>query len=527
MTVKKLPARALGLLAGLAMALSTVTTIPVSTAEAAAPAGERTTTVAATKVTYVSKSKPKTAYPKKSTARASKSAYSGYVQFPAIKLEPGESIVSATLQVHVKSLTGKKRAKIVATPVEKGWSATKLTYKKRPDLLTGKPKASKTAKAKKTVKLSLDVDKLDKQLRSGAAFRLTNKLGGSSIKISATGSKAPRLIVKIQKSGSAAKAPAPKPTTPKPTPKPTTPAPKPSTPTTAPAATTGGYTLSDGCKLNARGIGKCAPLVGAAHGSNTDPASLEKSLGQRLGVRRTYWRSDQVDSAIRLAKADVSAGRIPWMSFKLPKIGTWKEIANGKGDAWAKDLAAKIKTVNGPVWVAFHHEPEGDGNIADWKAMQERLGPILRNGAPNAGFSVILMGYHEWYGESKYRIENIWPNTTVDIAGFDVYCFYGTAKHGTSVDPSLKPRYFSKISAWAKSKGVAWGLAETGLTDAAFKDNPKWITTTYQELKSTGALAMSYFDTALNSTDTYRLTGGAKNKNYAEALKTSPQFPKR
>ena len=300
------------------------------------------------------------------------------------------------------------------------------------------------------------------------------------------------------------------------------------TPTPTPDPTTGtstGFTLSNGCKLNARGIGDCAPLLGAAHGSNTDPTSLEADMGRRLGVRRTYWGSTQIDSAVRIAKTDVAAGRIPWISFKLPH--SWPDMVAGKGDSWAKDLAAKIATVDGPVWVAFHHEPEGDGDITAWTKMQERLGPIIRT-APNAGFSVILMGWHQLYGDEKYSLDSLWPKTKVDIAGFDLYCFYGTWKDGEyrTGEASLKSRYFTPIGAWAKSKGIAWGLAETGLTDAASKDYPSWIRTTYNELDSTGAMAMSYFDTTLNSTDSYSLTGGQKDADYAAALKGAPTFPK-
>lgn len=300
----------------------------------------------------------------------------------------------------------------------------------------------------------------------------------------------------------------------------TTPTPTPVTPTP-----TSGYTLSDGCHLNARGVGKCDPLVGAAHGSNTDPSSLAKSLGQRLGVRRTYWNGAQVDKAVAVAKADVAAGRIPWISFKLPY--SWADMASGKGDAWTKDLTAKLAQVDGPVWLAFHHEPEGDGVTADWKKMQERLGPIVRSGASNVAFTVVLTGWNQWYGSSEYRIENIWPNTTVDIAGFDIYSFYGTWKNGKyrTGSPSLKTDYFDKIAAWAKTKNVAWGLAETGLTDAASKDNPHWLATTYRELKATDAIAMTYFDTLLNTDDSYNLSGGQKNIDFADALKLSPEFP--
>lgn len=301
--------------------------------------------------------------------------------------------------------------------------------------------------------------------------------------------------------------------------------------TQAPAATAGptasadGYQLSNGCSLNARGVGSCAPMVGAAYNSNTDPTTWEASLGQHLSIRRTYWASTQVASAVRTAKADVAAGRIPWISFKLGH--SWTDMASGSGDAWAKDLASRLATVDGPVWVAFHHEPEGEGSITAWTKMQERLGPMMRT-APNVAFTVILTGWHQLYGESQYSLESLWPNTTVDVAGFDIYCFYGTYLDGVYRTPeaSLKANYFEPISKWAKAKGIAWGLAETGLTDAASIDNPHWIQTTYGELRDTGAIAMSYFNTSLNTEDVTWLTAGAKTEDFKTTLKLAPSFPK-
>ena len=86
--------------------------------------------------------------------------------------------------------------------------------------------------------------------------------------------------------------------------------------------------------------------------------------------------------------------RVPWLSFKLPY--SWADMANGRGDAWAKDLANQLGAVNGPVWVAFHHEPEGDGPIADWVRMQQHLSPIFR-AKPNIAFTVITTGWDTFF----------------------------------------------------------------------------------------------------------------------------------
>ena len=64
-----------------------------------------------------------------------------------------------------------------------------------------------------------------------------------------------------------------------------------------------------------------------------------------------------VASAVKTAKADAAKNRMPWMSFKPPY--SWADMAAGKGDAWARDLATKMKAVGGPVWVAVAPRARG------------------------------------------------------------------------------------------------------------------------------------------------------------------------
>ena len=213
MTAPRLHSRVTSILVGVVLVLATLTTLPVTTAQAASPTTERVVTLTPKKTNYVSKASPKKVYSKKSTIRASKAAYASYLEFAPIKLKEGESIVSASLQVHVTSLTGKKKAQLVVAPVKPAWSAAKLTYKKRPKLVSGLPTAAKTVKAKKTTKVALDTGKLSAQLQAGAAFRLTNKLANSSILMSGKGAKAPKLIVTIR-TGATSENPLPEPDVP-------------------------------------------------------------------------------------------------------------------------------------------------------------------------------------------------------------------------------------------------------------------------------------------------------------------------
>jgi hypothetical protein len=289
----------------------------------------------------------------------------------------------------------------------------------------------------------------------------------------------------------------------------------------APAHAATSTTLSNGCTASARGIPSCGAYVGGSY-SSSSLSTWESWTGRHLGVHRTFWGSGSVSSAVKTATSDVAAHRVPWMSFSAPY--SWSDMAAGKGDTWAKSLAAKVKAINGPVWVAIAHEPEGDGDISKWKAMQAHLAPIMRAAAPNLGYTIILMGYHELYGDSKYRLANIWPNTKIDVAGFDVYEKYGVDKVGSPMITTWKDitnKYFAPLSKWAASKGVAWGLAETGLTDAAQSKKPSWMSTTYSALKTYHGIAFSYFNTNANSQAKWALSTSSKKSSFTAINKTS------
>ena len=89
------------------------------------------------------------------------------------------------------------------------------------------------------------------------------------------------------------------------------------------------------------------------------------------------------------------------MSFKLPT--SWDRVAAGAADEWAYRLAKRFGRLDGPVWIAFHHEPETDGPIQDWRRMQEHLAPFVRS-QDNLAFTVIVTGWHQFYGDEEYRL---------------------------------------------------------------------------------------------------------------------------
>lgn len=295
-------------------------------------------------------------------------------------------------------------------------------------------------------------------------------------------------------------------------------------PSPAPAGDPIAGRLTNGCAHTARGIPSCGAYVGAAHGSNSDPTTLEGKLGGQLGVRRTYYTATGVTKAVSTARTDLAAGRLPWISFKLPH--SWADMVSGAGDAWARDLARQLAALDGPVWVAFHHEPEGDGDIQLWRRMQERLAPLVRNAAPNVAFTVIVTGWNQFYGDPAYSLGQIWPRgVTVDVAGFDIYQQYGVVKDGrTTTKWTDFNEYFQRIDAWAQTVGVDWALGETGVTAQAISARPTVIADTVRLMVSHGGIGYSYFDTTLNSVADWSLSSAAKVEGFRQAITGSPKL---
>jgi len=318
------------------------------------------------------------------------------------------------------------------------------------------------------------------------------------------------------------------PTPPRPTTAPTT---APTPPPTTERPPTGGDPavgkLTNGCAYTARGIPACGAYFGAALGGNDDPTALEKKAGQRLGVHRTFWQASQVDAAVRTAEEDLAVGRLPWISFKLPS--SWEDMAAGGGDAWAKDIAEQLGGLDGPVWVAFHHEPETDGDIAQWTAIQKRLSPIVRNTAPNVAYTIILTGWHQVEGQgdtAQYGLDKLWPTgTKIDLVGFDIYNRYGTERSNRDAPYDLGAEYFTPLAAWAKAHDVPWAIGETGYTDATAKADPKWLKRTYDQLVDLGGIAMSYFSSSLNATGDWLLDTDQREAQFISVLRGTPMLP--
>jgi hypothetical protein len=293
-------------------------------------------------------------------------------------------------------------------------------------------------------------------------------------------------------------------------------------------------------------------LWGAAVGGNSSPSVLEQPAGRPIGVHRTYWNADQVTAAVASAQADVTAGRVPWPSFKLPPVpagstaaNPWAYAATGGDDPWAKDLYARLAALNRPVMLTFHHEPEGDYTpISDFVKMSEHLYQLKPAGT-QIKVGPILSMWDELFAPTQdpanygqYAFAKLFPNGfhAGDFLGGDAYLTYGTPKNGKWW--FIGATYWKPWSDYAKSQGVGWAVGEFGISHDAAAYN-RTITTPpdvswLREADTSavnlgGCLALAYFDSNLNSVSDWRLETDpgtpSKLSVWVDILKHSPAAP--
>jgi hypothetical protein len=286
-----------------------------------------------------------------------------------------------------------------------------------------------------------------------------------------------------------------------------------SAPTTAPVPTAS--------TASGRGM-----LLGTSGQNSKSQAHIEGSAGRPVGLRRTYWRANQVAPSIAMIRDDRAAGRLPWPSWKFP--GDWASVAAGTHDAWARDLRDRLIGLNIEVWVSFHHEPEGDeGNTpADhrrWRDAQTRMARIFDERPSRIKFWLVTTGWSQEIDPDREAIGVTWDNLYPTAAppgsiygiAYDPYNWFGVKNAPwTELQVLMAP-----LKAEADERGVRWGVAEWGYTDLAYARDPAWIDRAVAYGRANGAEGMAYFDTT-NSDMTWPLTGG-KLARFVKLVKES------
>ncbi|MFT3871693.1 MAG: hypothetical protein QM714_03465 [Nocardioides sp.] len=278
------------------------------------------------------------------------------------------------------------------------------------------------------------------------------------------------------------------------------------------------------CVRSRQGIPQAGKTyLGAAVNGTHTIGSRERQLGRTIRLHRSYYNANQISGAVRDAKADLKAGRLPWISFKAPY--SWSQMAAGNGNRWAKELARGLRKVHGPVWLAVHHEPEKDGDLALWTKMQRQIAPIIHARTNNVAYTVIYSGWNT-YGGGRNTVATKWPgNANIDILAIDAYSDYGVRRAGGVGDKHLDVRpYFRKMARWARHHHTAWAVAEIGQSRPAAKDDPKWLVRAYHTMQRLGGAGMSYFDSNKHSVTDWTLDDPVKFARYRSLMPLSARL---
>ena len=172
--------------------------------------------------------------------------------------------------------------------------------------------------------------------------------------------------------------------------------------------------LTNGCGVSARGIPSCGAYMGGAYGANANLASWRGSTAGPMactaptgdttspppsGRRRpTSPRTASPGSASR-----PPTRRHPWPTARaMPGPGSWPP---------------RCGPSRAPSGSPFTTSPRVTETSRRGRC--RHASPRSRAKAPNLGYSIILMGYHELYGNAKYRLgksgrrpRSMWPAST-------------------------------------------------------------------------------------------------------------------
>jgi hypothetical protein len=456
--------------------------------------GKLTVRVAAD--SYVAQAAPRRAYgtaPTLVAGSARSNARVTFLKFAVRGIPAGATDVRATLV-----LNGVSRQLPQAIEVRKvattGWTERKLT------------RATAPAVGKVLVKHRTDRRAVTQRIPLGSVVKRdgTFALAVTSpstkdvavFRSKESGSKGPQLEVKYRVPAAPKARPSASPTVsptvaPSAAPTPTeTPTP---TPTASPTMT------PVGCAPRFPGDPGCTgEMFYGASVEGGDPTKLESETGHKLSLYRSYMHADTPASKLgSRASADVAAGRLPLISTKVP--GSWAAVANGTHDAWLLERIRVLAAVPGPVWLALHHEPSGDGIPADWVRMQQHARRLIDANSTNIALVGILNG---WDFKQRNGTPEVWNHpvgTGVDVMGFDSYNGWSATngKQWQDAADVLSPGV--TIASWGYPTLVGEHGCRTDPTQPGRA--AQWMREAYAFGVAHGFVGMSYFDSGLNSPD--------------------------
>jgi hypothetical protein len=205
------------------------------------------------------------------------------------------------------------------------------------------------------------------------------------------------------------------------------------------------------------------PRTPTAIGMSTPRSEWDARLAEvgPVYARRLFDQLSSFQDTIDLARSEINAGRYPILSFKVPN-DCWSCAANGDYDTQLTNLRNALDALPGKVFVAIHHEPNGDGTATNFANMQRRVLSILRT-PDNVDAGVIMNGFIFYQNNQGFTDAEIaqWLPTDVralaEVIAGDFYQGGTVANPLVSAEPKIRA-----FSSWATRHGVTrLGVGET------------------------------------------------------------------
>lgn len=245
----------------------------------------------------------------------------------------------------------------------------------------------------------------------------------------------------------------------------------------------------------------------------------ENELGSTLAVHRSYFTPDSNETAqlIRRCRDDLAHGRLPHVSIK--PSWTWRDIATGGRDYWLASMLRPLAAESAPVFLTLHHEPENDAGPAgmhpsDYVAMQRRAIHLAAELAPHVTIAPVLQ--HWTFDPLGNEIDpSAWIVAEASVLGLDVY-------NPWSPTNGKEWRTFgSKLD-----EVIGW-FGDTPLVIGEYgcRDDPQnrglaaeWLRDAADYARTHNIVAMSYFNSDVNSPDGRWTLSGRTEQAFAELL---------
>jgi len=239
---------------------------------------------------------------------------------------------------------------------------------------------------------------------------------------------------------------------------------------------------------------------GATSPNNDIETRHEGPSGHVLALRRSYYQwSQRTTGMVNVARTDLAAGRLPWISVKTP---TWSEMAAGAHDAEIDQMLNALGALPGPVWLTVFHEPENDpdvGTPAQHVAMNRRVRDRMTAlGIHNVALGPCLMSFTFKKGSGR---------NPADWWADGIYDFFGVDHYSRSEQTTLTDDAWTDIRRFAAERGVNVAVGEWGQrgTDAAAGQKVHdWFEAgiaSGTDGQGARVVGLSAFDSGLNSPD--------------------------